>query len=56
MVSGGRVSNAWVTYHRLRDGGSASADLAKVPVIPDDIQKSPGFWIKDGDPSGPIGF
>ena len=47
--SGGRVSNEWVTYLVHRDNGAPQGALAKVPVIPDDIQGSHGSWLKDGD-------
>ena len=51
-VSGERVSNAWVTYLVHRDSGAPQGALAKVPVIPDDIQDSHGSWVKGWGPSG----
>ncbi len=50
-VSGGRVSNAWVTYPGHRDSGGLRS-FAKVPVIPDDTHESHGLWIKGWGPSG----
>ena len=50
-VSGGRVSNAWVTYPGHRDSGGLRS-FAKVPVILDDIHGPHDLWIKGWGPSG----
>ncbi len=42
LVSGVRVSNAWVIYLRIGD------NVAKVTLIPDNIIETLVFMIKDG--------
>ena len=40
------MSNAWVTCPILGDSGGLRS-FAKVPVIPDDVSRSPDFETKD---------
>ncbi len=42
LVSGARVSNAWVIYPRIGD------NIAKAMLIPNDILSTPVFKIKGG--------